>query len=264
MRIYISADIEGITGVSMWPETLKGNEEYMRYREQMTREVAAACQGALEAGADYIIVKDAHEDGKNLIHKMLPKEVKVISGWSSHPYCMVEGLDESFDGVIFIGYHSGGSSNGTPLAHTLSIEKIRSISINGKKADEFLIFAYAAHTLGVPVIAVSGDGELIRRVRTFDNGIKTVAVQEGFGGAVVSIHPDLAAARIQKAVKKAIENIAAYKTAVQETYELKVEFKKHQDAYKYSFYPGAEQIGEYTIKYTSKSYMDLLTLLMFI
>lgn len=264
MRIYISADIEGVTGVSAWQETHKGNEDYTRYREQMTKEVAAACQGAIDAGADYIIVKDAHEDGKNLIHAMLPKEVKIISGWSNHPYNMVEGLDKSFDGVMFIGYHSGGSSNGTPLAHTLSIDSIRNIYINGKKADEFLIYAYAAHMIGVPVIAVSGDGELIRRVRGFDSHIKTVAVQEGFGGAIVSIHPDSAAARIQKAAKRAVESIENFTTNPLDSYELKVEFNKHQDAYKYSFYPNVEQIGEYTIKYQSNNYLDVLTLLMFI
>ncbi|WP_069998141.1 M55 family metallopeptidase [Cellulosilyticum sp. I15G10I2] len=263
MRIYISADIEGVTGVSTWEETLKGNAEYDRCREQMTREVAAACEGALAAGADYIIVKDAHEDGKNLIHSMLPEQVKIISGWSNHPYNMVEGLDESFDGVMLIGYHSGGSSNGSPLAHTLSINSIRNITINGKKADEFLIYAYAAHRLKVPVIMVTGDGELIRHVRAFDPAIKTVAVQEGFGGAIVSIHPNVAAARIKKAAKRAVENIVSFTTSQLDTYELKVEFKKHQDAYKYSFYPKAEQIGEYTIRYVSNNYMDLLTLLMF-
>ncbi len=263
MRIYISADIEGVTGVSTWQETLKGNAEYNRYREQMTREVAAACEGAREAGADYIIVKDAHEDGKNLIHAMLPEQVKIISGWSNHPYNMVEGLDQSFDGVIFIGYHSGGSSNGTPLAHTLSLDSIRNIYINGKKADEFLIYTYAAHMLKVPVIMVSGDGELIRRVRAFDPAVKTVAVQEGFGGAIVSIHPNAATARIKKAAKRAVESIGRIKTTALDTYELKVEFKRHQDAYKYSFYPQVEQIGEYTIKYNATHYMDILTLLMF-
>lgn len=264
MRIYISADMEGITGISTWQETLKGNEVYLRYQEQMTREVAAACEGALLAGAEYILVKDAHEDGKNLIHNMLPEQVKILSGWSNHPYSMVEGLDESFDGAVLIGYHSGGSSNGSPLAHTLSLDKIRGIYINGKKADEFMIYTYAAHMLKVPVISVSGDGELIRRVRNFDPHIKTVAVQEGFGGAVVSIHPQVAVSRIKKAVKRAIETIGEFKTFQLDHFELRVEFKKHQDAYKYSFYPGVEQIGEYMIQYNSNHYMDILTLLMFI
>lgn len=264
MRVYISADIEGITGVSQWEETHKGSSAYTHYCEQMTKEVAAACQGAIEAGAEYIMVKDAHEDGKNLIHSKLPKEAKILSGWSNHPYSMIEGLDESFDAVIFIGYHSGGGSNGSPLAHTLSPDQIRSITINGKKADEFLVFAYGAYELGVPVIAVSGDGDLIRKVREFDSNIKTIGVQEGFGGAVVSIHPDLAVERIRKTVKRAMENLEGYELHKEEEYELIVEFSHHQDAYKYSFYPNAEQIGEHTIRYVSRNYMHILTLLMFI
>ena len=264
MRLYISADLEGITGISCWEETHKGNNEYEKARLQMTKEVAAACRGALEAGVDFILVKDAHEEGKNLIHQLLPKEVKILSGWSNHPYNMVEGLDKSFDGALFIGYHSGGHSNGSPLAHTLSIDAVRSISLNGQKADEFLLYTHAAHWIGVPVIGVSGDGELIRRVKAFDGQIKTVAVQEGFGGAVVSIHPDLAISRIQKMAKKAVEAIGSFTTFSVEKYELKVEFKNHQDAYKYSFYPGAEQVGEYTIRYSSSRYEDILTLLLFI
>ncbi len=264
MKVYISADLEGITGVSKWEETHKGGKDYELYREQMTKEVAAACEGAIEAGADYIMVKDAHEDGKNLIHSLLPKGVKIISGWSNHPYCMVEGLDETFDAVLFIGYHSGANSNGSPLAHTLYPDKIKNIKINGEDADEFLLHVYTTYMLNVPVAAVSGDGDLMRFVKNFNPHIKTIAVQEGFGGAVVSIHPDLAIERIRKGVKKALQNLEAYQVEQPEEYELVVEFQKHADAYKYSFYPNVEQIGEYTIRYASNNYMHLLVLLLFI
>lgn len=264
MRVYISADIEGVTGVSKWDETIKGKQDYERYREQMTREVVAACEGAMEAGADYILVKDAHDDGKNLIHSMLPKNVKIISGWSNHPYNMVEGLDESFDAVIFIGYHSGASSNGSPLAHTLLPDKIKNIVINGRDADEFLIHAYACYMIGVPVVAVSGDGDLMRQIREFAPQIKTVAVQEGFGGAIVSIHPDLAVERIRRGVKKSLENLEAYHFKQPEEYEMLIEFKNHTDAYKFSFYPNVEQVNEYTIRYASNNYMHLLILLLFL
>lgn len=264
MRIYISADIEGITGVSKWAETNKGKQDYEIYREQMTREVAAACEGAMEAGADYLIVKDAHEDGKNLIHSMLPKNVKVISGWSNHPYSMVEGLDESFDAAIFIGYHSGAHSNGSPLSHTLYPEKVRSMTINGEPADEFLIHAYACYNIGVPVVAVSGDGDLMRQIRDFNSQIKTIAVQEGFGGGIVSIHPDLALERIKRGVNKSLEQLSQMTYEVPEDYELVIEFVNHPDAYKFSFYPGAEQVSEYVIRFSSKHYMDILTLLLFL
>ena len=264
MRIYISADIEGVAGISKWDETTKGSQEYERYRQQMTREVAAACEGAMEAGADYILVKDAHEDGKNLIHEALPKNVKVISGWSNHPYSMVEGLDESFDAVIMIGYHCGGHSNGSPLAHTLYPERVKRITINGEEADEFLIHAYVCHMLGVPVAVVSGDGALMRHVRAFDPQIKTIAVQEGFGGSVVSIHPDLAVERIKRGVKKSLESTLEYNFKCPETFEMIIEFKNHADAYKFSFYPNAEQIDEYHIRYASNNYMHLLAMMLFL
>lgn len=264
MRVYISADIEGVTGVSKWDETIKGKQDYERYREQMTREVVAACEGAMEAGADYILVKDAHDDGKNLIHSMLPKNVKIISGWSNHPYNMVEGLDETFNAAIFIGYHSGASSNGSPLAHTLLPNTIKNIVINGQDADEFLIHAYACYMIGVPVVAVSGDGDLMRQIREFAPHIKTVAVQEGFGGAIVSIHPDLAVDRIRRGVKKSLESLEEYHFEQPEEYEMLIEFKNHADAYKFSFYPNVEQVSEYTIRYASNNYMHLLILLLFL
>ena len=264
MKVYISADLEGVTGVSKWDETTKGKQDYEIYRKQMSLEVAAACEAAFEAGADVVLVKDAHDDGKNIIHELLPKNAKVISGWSNHPYNMVEGLDESFDAVIFIGYHSGAHSNGSPLAHTLYPDRIKNITINDQDADEFLIHTYAAYMIGVPVVAVSGDGDLMREIRDFDPRIKTVAVQEGFGGAIVSVHPQLAVERIKKGVRKALDNLEDYTFEQPEEYEMIIEFKDHADAYKFSFYPNVEQISEHSIRYVSNNYMHLLILMLFL
>lgn len=264
MRVYISADLEGIAGISRWEETLKGNKDYDHFCEQMTREVTAACEGAIEAGADYILVKDAHGDGKNLIHHRLPKNVKVISGWSNHPYGMVEGLDAQFDAAIFIGYHCGIGTNGSPLAHTLYPEKIKNITINGEEADEFLIYAYACHMIGVPVKAVSGDGELMRHIRDFDPSIRTIAVQEGFGGAMVSIHPEVAVERIKRNVKKALQSEEKFLLKKPDSFEVKIEFVHHEDAYKFSFYPNVEQMSEYSIRYVTDRYMDVLSLFLFL
>lgn len=262
MRVFISADIEGITGISTWQEA-----DYTppyEARERMTKEVVAACKGAIAAGAKDIVIKDAHGNGKNLIYNMLPRNAKVISGWSNHPYCMVEGLDDSFDGIVFIGYHSHASSNASPLAHTLNPKTIRRITLNERPASEFLIHAYVASMVGVPIIAVSGDGGLIREVKDTDERIQTVATQEGFGGGVVSIHPAVAEERIEKAVQMGMMELSEHPlTAMPSVFNLKVSFKKHQDAYKFSFYPGVRQIDEFTISYTSDQYMDILSLLLF-
>ncbi|MGL5675540.1 MAG: M55 family metallopeptidase [Cellulosilyticaceae bacterium] len=263
MKLFISADIEGITGISTWEEA--ANAPNHEAKERMTKEVAAACKGAIEAGVREIVIKDAHGDGKNLLYPLLPRIAKLISGWSNHPYNMVEGLDDTFDGIAFIGYHSHATSNASPLAHTLDPRSIRGIYINDKPASEFLIYAYAATMIGVPIVAVSGDGGLVREVRQWDEKIAAVAVQEGFGGGIVSIHPEVALERIEKAVKTGVEQLASTQLrTMPEVFNLKIVFKRHQDAYKYSFYPGAKQIDEFTISYTSDDYMDILTFLLFI
>ncbi len=263
MKIYISADIEGITGVSTWEEAADNPPYAMR--ERMTKEVMAACRGAVLGGATEFLIKDAHGNGKNLIPEQLPKSAKLISGWSNHPYNMVEGLDDTFDGIIFVGYHSCAGANTSPLAHTLSNRTIRKIRINGESASEWLIYAYAASMLGVPIIAVSGDGGIVRHIKKYNAKIPTIAVQEGFGGAMISTHPEVVCERLEHIVRESMEHIEDAKTIpLPSVFDVKITFKKHEDAYKYAFYPGAKQVGPVTISYTTDDYMDVLTLLMFI
>lgn len=264
MRIYISADIEGISGITNWCETESNHPEYINHAKQMSLEVAAACRGALKAGATEVIVKDAHEEGRNIIHKYLPKEVKLIRGWSNHPYSMVEGIDDTYDAAIMIGYHAGAHSNGSPLSHTMDPKTVRSMKINGQDANEFLIHKYICHSLDVPVVTVTGDESLILMVRECDPNISTTAVQKGFGRANISIHPDLAVERIEAAVQKGIENRNNCIIHKPEFFELAVTYKKHTDAYRASFYPGVKQINEFSITYNTFYYKDLMTTLMFI
>lgn len=143
MKIFISADIEGVATTTLWPETEKGSEDYRLHAQQMTMEVIAACEAASEAGAPEIVVRDAHEDGNNLDIWKLPENVTLIRGWSGHPYSMVYGIDPSFDAAIFIGYHSAASSGGNPLSHTESLNPL-SVKLNGTLASEFLLYSYAA------------------------------------------------------------------------------------------------------------------------
>ena len=143
MKIFISADIEGVATTTLCPETEKGSEDYRLHAQQMTMEVIAACEAASEAGASEIVVRDAHEDGNNLDIWKLPENVTLIRGWSGHPHSMVYGIDPSFDAAIFIGYHSAASSEGNPLSHTESLNPL-SVKLNGALASEFLLYSYAA------------------------------------------------------------------------------------------------------------------------
>lgn len=180
MKIYISADIEGITGTTDWNEVTKGKEDYTEFRQQMTNEVCAACEGAFEAGATQILVKDAHSTARNLIASQLPEKVKLIRGWSRHPYLMMQEIDNSFDAALMIGYHSMAGSGGNPLAHTLNSSLVSSIKINDLPVSEFFINCHTAALEGVPVALLSGDGEICREAESLIPGITTVSVKDAY------------------------------------------------------------------------------------
>ncbi|MFC1746605.1 M55 family metallopeptidase, partial [Candidatus Riflebacteria bacterium] len=205
MKVYISADIEGVTGVSHWDETMPGKEVYTEYKEQMTEEVVAACEGALSAGAKEILVKDAHGTGRNIIAARLPMKAKLIRGWSQHPFSMLQELNQSVKAVIMIGYHSRAGSNKNPLAHTLSYSTISSLKINGWYASEFLVNTFTAATVKVPVVFVSGDEGLCQEIASFNDKINTVAVKRGVGLSTISIHPKLALEKIKEGTENAFK-----------------------------------------------------------
>ena len=156
MKIFISADIEGVNGIHSWKETEKKHAEYVRFAKQMTQEVSAAAQAAKDAGATYILIKDAHDSAMNLIPEDLPEYCELIRGWDGGLCSMMSGLDETFDAAIMIGYHSPARSNGNTLSHTMSTD-IVDITCNNKPISEFHINTYYAQSLGVPVVFVSGD-----------------------------------------------------------------------------------------------------------
>ena len=118
LKVFISVDIEGAVGIAHWDEADSGHGDYAEFRQRMTMEAAAACEGALAAGATEIWVKDAHGSGRNILQEALPREAKLVRGWSMHPYAMVQELDSSFDAACFVGFHGPAGHPGNPLAHT--------------------------------------------------------------------------------------------------------------------------------------------------
>ena len=140
MKLFLSADIEGTCGIASWPEADPASSAaYVPMQKQMTREVAAACRGALEAGAEEVFVKDAHNSARNVIPGELPRKTRIHRGWAGDLLSMMNGLDqEKFDAVIFTGYHAWAGDSGNPLSHTMNTQNNR-VTINGVRASEFLI-----------------------------------------------------------------------------------------------------------------------------
>jgi len=264
MKVYISADIEGITGTTHFDETDIKKPDYNEFREQMTAEVAAACKGATEAGATEIWMKDAHDTGRNILASKLPENTKLVRGWSGHPLSMAQELDESFDAMMMIGYHAKAGSPGSPLAHTMT-GRFMHMKINDRYASEFLIHAYAAASCNVPVVLVTGDHALSREVQAINSNIETVSVKEGIGESTISIHPNRATQLIHAGAKSALNSdIGKCLIPLPDTFSIEMRFKKHSHAYRNSFYPGAKIIDDFTVVFETDVYFEFLRFLLFV
>lgn len=261
MKLFLSADIEGTAGIARWEETEYGHPRYGYFADQMTREVAAACEGALAAGCEDILVKDAHDSACNLIPRMLPENVKLFRGWGSSYFGMMAGLDESFDGVFFTGYHSGAGMDTNPLAHTMNRENMY-VRINGTIAPELMINSLTAAHFGVPVRLVTGDRGLCEWMRAINPNIETVAVSEGVGRGSISIHPDKAVRLIREAAQRAMAKPAAdCMFPMPEHFRVEIGFREHFRAKNALSYPGVERISPTEIAYEANDYPTVLRML---
>lgn len=133
MNLFISSDIEGTCGIAAWSETEPGRPDgdYAYFKQQMSREVAAACRGALAAGGERILVKDAHDSARNIDPSVLPEEVQINRGWAGDVYSMMSGIQHGdWDAAVFTGYHAAACCDGNPLSHTMNTS-VDYVEING-------------------------------------------------------------------------------------------------------------------------------------
>lgn len=259
MNVFISADIEGTCGITDWSETEQSTmDHYGPFRKQMTREVKAACTGCNDAGAGEILVKDAHDSARNLDVPELPQNIRILRGWTGDPLSMMSGLDTGeFGAVLFTGYHAWASCPGNPLSHTMNLRN-EHVLINGVLASEFLINAYTAGYYGVPVTFLSGDKQLCNFAQEFLPDMVTVPVNEGVGGGVISIHPDLAVERIQAGAKESLGRAAKCKVPMPKQFDSEIRFREHKIARSKSFYPGARLEDGKNVCFSTKDWYEML------
>jgi D-amino peptidase len=264
VKVYISADIEGASGITHWDEAFKQKPGYDEYREQMTLETVAACEGALAAGASEITVKDAHSSGRNILPGRLPEEVRLIRGWSGHPLCMVQDIDDSYDALAMVGYHSAASAGNNPLAHTIT-GKLAKLLINGEVASEFLLHRNAAAGFAVATVFLSGDQGICHVATGTNPHIHTVATKTSDGHSTTSIHPAKAARLIHDGVAAALGDAAALeKPSLADHFEMEVWYKENTDAYKASHYPGARLHAPHCVAYEASDFFEIMRMLQFV
>ncbi|MGH7477647.1 MAG: M55 family metallopeptidase [Longimicrobiales bacterium] len=250
LKLFISVDMEGIGGIGTGAMTSAGGKDYETGRRLMTGEVNAVVAAILEHGPAEIVINDSHGDMQNLLHTELDPRVTYIQG-SIKPYGMVEGLDATFDGVIFLGYHARAGTAGGFLAHTGS-GAVKGLWLNEREAGEGDMNAAFAGSLGVPVVLVSGDSATVEQLATsLDAEMVTTKVAVSPQSAALR-HPELVRERLAAATRRALANIgSAAPLPVEEPVRVRLRFADVTTPQILEAVPGVRQVDGYTVEFES-------------
>lgn len=251
MKILISADMEGATGVT-WPaDVLPGTPQWERCRTLFTSDVNAAVLGFFDAGAERVLVNEAHSTMRNLLLEHLDARVEMLTG-RHKSLSMVEGVQHGdVDGIAFVGYHTGAGEEGV-LAHTYLANSITGVWVNGTRASEGLLNAHVVAEYGVPVILVTGDDLTCADAAGYAPDAVTVAVKDHVSRyAAVCRTPARTAADIRAAAKEAAALAARYEPVPGGPFAVEVEFDAEHLAMAATVVPGVERSGERRVGYTS-------------
>src|SRR3954453_19356265 len=194
LKVYISADMEGISGVASADQLSPASFEYAQARQWMTADVLAAIQGARDAGATEFVISDSHGNGESLLIDRFPSDIPITIVRSfPRPLGMMEGIDSTFAAVIFIAYHTSTSSTTGVRAHTMSSALLTRIAINGTSMSEAGINAAIAAQFGVPVVMITGDDAIVEETKQRLGAVEGVAVKHAIGfHSTSSLTPEVA------------------------------------------------------------------------
>ena len=174
MKVYISADMEGVTGVTHPEDVIPGRSRYEGFRKLLTADVNAAIEGAAEGGATEFIVNEAHDGMRNIVLEGLDLRAEVIVG-RRKPFVMMEDVGEA-DVAFFVGYHAGAGTNGV-LSHTFRTAPVVGVTLNDEPCSEGRMNAAYAGLRGIPVDLVSGDDAVCEESSGLYTGVQTAQVK---------------------------------------------------------------------------------------
>ena len=246
--------VGSVTGEQLGPEGF----EYSRAREFMTREVLAAIGAAREMGVTEILVSDSHGNGQNLLIDQLPIDVKVVRSWP-RPLMMMEGIDASFDAVIFIGYHAGTTNPDGVRAHTMSSARLADIRLNGRSMPEAGISAAIAGHFGVPVIMISGDDAAVEEARQILGDVEGAVVKWSYSfHSAKTLTPAAAYERIEESVKAALGRLDDFEPFVlPEPISMEVTFKNYRPSQILAYLPIVERIDAHSIRFVGQDMVEI-------
>jgi D-amino peptidase len=256
MKVFISVDMEGISGITDGTMTSRDQPDYEKGRALMVKDVNACIEGVLVAGPAEITVCDGHGGMNNINPEDLNPAATLVRG-SPKPQSQTAGLDSSYDACIFVGYHSRKGTLRGVLSHTYSGASIESLHINGVEAGETAMNAGIAGHHGVPLIMVTGDQAVAAEAKSLSPDIETAVVKTAIGRrAAECLHPEKARQLIRDTATKAVKKHRRVKPityAAPVTYTIRFTDATRADAA--SFIPGARRLDGKTIELTALDYI---------
>jgi D-amino peptidase len=251
LNVYISVDMEGITGIVHGDMMSADQREYDRGRRLMTADTNAAVEGAQRAGADYILVADGHGPMRNIFFEDLHAAAHLMSGASNaREYCQLEGADSrTFDAAVFIGYHAMARTYKAIHPHTIAGVAVSELRLNGRPHGETGLNAAILGSLGIPVVMLSGDTTTCGEAREFlGEGLQTVSVKDAVGrNAAICRPPSATLPEITAAVERALGAMQVKPYQPQQPFKLEIDFATMQQCDRAARIANIERVSPMTI-----------------
>jgi D-amino peptidase len=259
MKIFISADIEGVACVVAREDGKLEGVEYERARDWMTGEVNAAIEGAFEAGAKEVVVADSHGHMRNIMAEKLHEDAFLVRG-SPRPGTMVEGVDETFDAAFFIGYHSRAGNPKGVLAHTYLGGTIYEVRLNGMPVGEPGLNAAIVGHYGVPVALIAGDDTVKEEVNEFMPWTENVITKWAISThSAKNLTPKASQKKIKAGVKAALGRLEEMKPfVVEKPVKLELDLMQALSAHIALDIPGVKRVDGRSIEYVGEDMLDIL------
>ncbi|WP_130343494.1 M55 family metallopeptidase [Herbihabitans rhizosphaerae] len=256
MRILISADMEGATGVTHASDVIPGTEQWHRFRPIFTGDVNACVAGLFDGGATGVLVNEAHSSQRNLLLEQLDPRARMLTG-RHKPLSMMQGIESEVDGVVLLGYHAGAGEDGV-LAHTYLENSITGVFLDGVPASEGRLNAALAAEHGVPVLVVTGDDRTCADATEYAPTAERVAVKECVSRyAAICAPPSVTAKQIADASKAAMA-IAGRVAKSVAPHRIEVEFDATHLAHAAAVIPTVELVDTRRIGFDAESMTEAM------
>jgi D-amino peptidase len=250
MKVYISADMEGVAGVVCQEQLRPQGFEFQQFRSFMTAEVNAAIEGAREEGATELVVSDSHGTGLNLLMDELPQDIQLVRSWP-RPLGMMEGIDESFCAAIFLGYHASAANTDGIVAHTISSTALSSVKINGTQMSEGGINALIAGHFGVPVVMMSGDDAAVKEVSEMLGPIEGAVVKwQSSHTSARTLMPEAARSLIKEKARRGLQRRKELQPFhIEGPLTLDLSYQNDKAAELIAYLPNVERINNHSVRF---------------